>query len=514
MPFLRRGFLPLLALVLSACGQEIVYRDREPFNPPPDAQSGFLGYFDVATKKTTCGNCHVGHQRDWAGSAHRNAFATLEASPGKQAFCYNCHTVSQNGNVRTGASGWAAVQNAAYQDVQCESCHGPGLQHVEEPDRQSTWPIARAHVTDTTASCASCHAGLHHPFVEDWRRSGHANVVTSAASNVASGCNACHDGKAFIAASGDRTNYAEKNDGQPFPVTCSVCHDPHGSENSKSLRYAIDDPSPENNLCMRCHIRRVEPAPGSSQGARPHAPQGAVLLGVAGYRPDGFVYDTAAVLTTHASQRNPRLCAGCHVQNYTVNDASTGQFVVQATGHDFRPTPCVDGNRRPLADTTCAYTATVRSFRSCQSAQCHASEALAAQLFTGTRAEIENLARTLWIDTDLDGTIDAAPVDQGYLPLLKQSTPSLFAVDATITAAEGAEFNVRLAAERRAGNSDNSKGVHNPFLMRALLSASIADLRARYPSLPAPSVETEQLVQQSIRKVNGRFGGTQTISSR
>ena len=39
---------------------------REPFNPPPDTQNNFLGYFTTSDQQTTCGNCHVMHQADWA----------------------------------------------------------------------------------------------------------------------------------------------------------------------------------------------------------------------------------------------------------------------------------------------------------------------------------------------------------------------------------------------------------------------------------------------------------------
>ena len=63
-------------LFLSGCSSDkIVYRDRAPFNPPPDSVNGFLGLFTIATNQTTCGNCHVGHQRDWSTSAHSGAYA-------------------------------------------------------------------------------------------------------------------------------------------------------------------------------------------------------------------------------------------------------------------------------------------------------------------------------------------------------------------------------------------------------------------------------------------------------
>ena len=128
------AFTVVLALLLSACTDEkIVY--REPFNPPPDASSGFVGYFTSSDKSTTCGNCHVDHQNKWVTTAHADAYAGLVNSSGAQDFCYSCHTVSENGNQVSTAAGWNVVQDTAYHDVQCESCHGPGVEHIESAGR-------------------------------------------------------------------------------------------------------------------------------------------------------------------------------------------------------------------------------------------------------------------------------------------------------------------------------------------------------------------------------------------
>ena len=168
----------VLSLLLVGCTDErIVY--REPFNPPPDANSGFVGYFTTSDKSTTCGNCHVDHQNKWVGTAHADAYAGLVNSGQAQDFCYGCHTVNEKGNQLTAAAGWNVVQDTAYHDVQCESCHGPGAEHIETPDA-SAHPLARIRVltadlatgnidTDTATaagSCAECHSGTHHPFVE------------------------------------------------------------------------------------------------------------------------------------------------------------------------------------------------------------------------------------------------------------------------------------------------------------------------------------------------------------
>ena len=477
-------------VVLAGCTSEkIVYRDRAPFNPPPDSVSGFLGYFDVSTKQTTCGNCHVEHQQKWIGTKHAQAWADLTNSGHAAASCSNCHSVGPNGNPTTGNVGYAAVQDSAYHDVQCESCHGPGLQHVQAPDQPGNVPLAHVTLTDSTASCASCHSGAHNSFAEDWATSGHSQVVSATVGNAA--CASCHDGKGTLVAWGVNTHYVEKDSAGSLPVVCSVCHDPHGSPNDAQLRFSITSPDPEQNLCMKCHLRRSEPATGS-HGLTPHAPQGAVLLGFAGYRPAGFAYDTSRVFTSHASERNPRLCAGCHVNSYSAQDPLTNTTVM-STGHNFLPIPCLDANNRPSADTGCAYTTTARTWQACTNSGCHADANAAQSAFTNEVSRLNTLADQIWVDANGNGSVDAS--DGGYLATIMTNTPDAFATDTVLSAAEGAYFNENLVGPGRYANGDGSMGVHNPFLAEALLRANIAELQATYPYLSAPAPAVEQILK-------------------
>src|SRR5678816_2803210 len=121
------GLSSLLLFSLGACVDEkIVYRDGPNFTTPPAAAANFVGYQDEATKKTVCGACHAGQQAKWELTRHADAWATLQANPGKQALCEGCHTVSENGNVANESVGYTAAPDARYHDVQCESCHGAG----------------------------------------------------------------------------------------------------------------------------------------------------------------------------------------------------------------------------------------------------------------------------------------------------------------------------------------------------------------------------------------------------
>ena len=143
--------------VLAGCTTDkVVFRDRPPFNPPADTANGFLGYFTASTKQTTCGNCHVGHQKQWSGAKHSSAFADLVNSGGAQSYCYTCHTVSDKGNAVVSPAGYDKAPDLAYHDVQCENCHGPGLAHVSAPDTPGNVPLAHIAILgpDSAASCA------------------------------------------------------------------------------------------------------------------------------------------------------------------------------------------------------------------------------------------------------------------------------------------------------------------------------------------------------------------------
>ena len=253
----------IAAVSLDGCANDkIVFQNRGPFNPPPAAALGFLGYYDATTKQTTCGNCHVDFQGSWKETKHAGAYAALNASPGKAPACYGCHTVTGKGNAASGTvAGHDAVQDPVYYDVQCESCHGPGLEHVEGVGQGNLIrPLAKLSMTGT-GNCGDCHTGTHTPFLEEWKASRHATISASRASNAT--CAGCHEGRAALLRWGVDVNFVEKanaTDYQPV-ASCGVCHDPHGSGNPSQLRFPVTSQDPDQNLCMQCHNRRSEAHP-------------------------------------------------------------------------------------------------------------------------------------------------------------------------------------------------------------------------------------------------------------
>jgi predicted CXXCH cytochrome family protein len=488
----------LIAIVGACTDSEIVYQERPPFNEPADASSGFLGYYTSSANQTTCGNCHADFQATWKETGHAQAYNAVKNTSGAQASCYGCHTVNARGNDATGTVGYDKVQDSTYYDVQCESCHGPGQAHVEGVNQGNITnrPLAHLAVGASDASgCGSCHTGEHSPFAEQWAESRHAMIRQAEVTNPS--CVGCHEGRGAIKKWGVTSNYAERDVPTAYqPTTCAVCHNPHGSANKANLRFSVSDIDPSANLCMKCHLNRAAPVGGSSRGNQPHGAQGGVLLGFAGWRPPNFVYDTARIYGSHATSANPDLCAGCHVQPFTVT-ASNGGFVYQSVGHLFKPAPCLDAQGIPTGDDSCAFTPAARNWSSCTKSGCHANATAAASAFNATRSEIELLSDLLWDDTDGDKTIDAFPIDQGYLPRVKASAPAdLNPSDQTVTAADGSEFNTRMCGENRADHPDGSKGTHNKFLCVALLSQSASYLKSIYAFLPSPPAEIQAIMAQ------------------
>jgi hypothetical protein len=473
----------------------------------------------------------VGQQQDWVQTLHAAAWDTLQANAGAQDACETCHTVDSRGNGPSAAVGHDAVKNEGYHDVQCESCHGPGYTHVQNPSVAANRPIASAMVypnvstdgtvltaADTAAlvnsSCGACHqyAGpsRNHNYLAEWRSSRHGQLREAQAAEA--DCQRCHEGKGFLAFWGVNTLYKEQGTDILLPQNCVVCHDPHGTAKGADgkplpgqLRFPIDNPN--NNLCTKCHGREDRAFPTASNARGPHGVQGPVLFGSAGYFPPGTIYDSTAILTTHGSSANPRLCAGCHVNAQVGVDAEGN--ALSFTGHTFHPLPCLSQKSPPLVDTTytndCPYDVPSRSFASCTALGCHGTEEVALSRLTGILNEKEAYLNVIWVDLNGNQKVDAYPADTGYLAKVMLNAPhdldfTNAPYNTVLTPAKGALFNAQMTGEELASHPDGSKGVHNPFLYRALLQSSIADLEANYGSfLPAPPAHIQAKIQAAIR---------------
>lgn len=477
----RQATIAALGLVaawsLGACTDEkIIYRDRPLFEDPPEAAASFIGYSDTIEGLTVCGNCHVGVQADWEGSAHASAWAGLQSSGHASASCEKCHTVNSLGNLVEGETGgYITAPETRYHDVQCESCHGPGLTHVENPDASQPIPSIAAGV-DLQNGCGECHQDTHHPFVEEWEQSKHSEITEHAQGNAA--CAGCHTGQGALEAWGVDPTYIEAG-AIDKPITCAVCHDPHGSDNQAQLRFTINTPDVSQHLCARCHNRRTSPDPTSSHGLEPHAPETALLEGEIGWTPPGSIVDQRRIIGTHGSEANEGLCATCHVASFNVTDAETGDFVLSATGHVFNAIPCLDAQGRPTTED-CALDEGARSFQGCTTSGCH-GPGVASTLLAAAADQIRDYVEELHsLLVQVDGNLT------GPGGAIDPSNPEF-------TVAEGAYFNMAVAefgGEDRVDPLMTYAGAaaHNPFLVRALLLSSIEAVEDEYGVTASPSL--------------------------
>ena len=487
-----------VAATLLGC-TETVYKDFPGFQPPPTAAGSYMGYTSTSGQLPVCGNCHASHQALWATAKHSTAWADLQASGHAGPTCDACHSVNSLGNDTAGTpkSGYVGDPTERYQDVQCEACHGPGQNHVDNPEVTANVPVPSIYVAvGLNSSCSGCHTGSHNPFVDDWAKSPHGTMPhgSSPLGNTTSNCKNCHSGQlALLNNFMVNSTYKEKNNtplttygpNNALKIVCAVCHDPHGSPNKGQLRLSVDTIDVGANLCARCHNRRAVPDVTSSSG--PHSPEGALVIGEngeVGWRPPLMLAAAGGTERVYGSHGDPTvntgLCATCHVFKSQALDTLTGQ-TVYSTGHLFLAIPCLGTNGLPDSVSTCGMNATARSFTSCAGGGCHGTGAVASTLLNTEVVTIQLLLgqlRTLLNDT-------------------MKVKCSQYAVTSTLTTARGARFNYLLASEAApSGTTDAVCGstrnipppiakpgaaAHNVPLIEQLLQYSILQVQKDYP---------------------------------
>ena len=237
--------------------------------------------------------------------------------------CDGCHSVNYNVQTKT-VTEW---------NVGCEKCHGPGSEHVKQPVRATVINPARLTSMKATDTCIQCHSQgkpLVNPVAGqyyDWPTGFHAGMDLQ----KVWGLEEHKLGVTNFTHFGDGTSHKNRMQGNDFVqslmytrgVTCSSCHDPHGTTNNADLR------KPAQQMCLTCHSANGANGPravsveahthhkadsAGSECIACHMPKTSQTIANVNVRSHTFKFVTPK-LTEDFQIANP--CLGCHADKNT-----------------------------------------------------------------------------------------------------------------------------------------------------------------------------------------------------
>ncbi len=257
--------------------------------------------------------------------------------------CVECHAGYEEGLAGTphGKAGFTKLS-----DRGCETCHGPGSLHLEDPDVVANQPLITARsAADQSAVCQQCHDGGEQFF---WQGSTHqtrdlsctschgvhtyeSEVKQLKASAETEQCFSCH--KDIRAQTWKRSHHPVR-EGR---ITCTDCHNPHGAQSDRMVKAASI-----NDQCYSCHAEKRGPflwdhAPVRESCTNCHTPHGSNHLKLqktsvpyicqqchSNTRHPGTLYDRTRLAdgTNPANREFSRACLNCHSQIHGSNHPS------------------------------------------------------------------------------------------------------------------------------------------------------------------------------------------------
>jgi hypothetical protein len=116
-----------------------------------------------------CSGCHAKEYENWAAGPHARAVASLEAkNKAGDPSCLKCHTTGwgRDGGFSLGDR---VAEHPDLARVGCESCHGPGGDHVEESATKRGTIVSLGDKCDSCVIlkiCGSCHDDANDPSFE------------------------------------------------------------------------------------------------------------------------------------------------------------------------------------------------------------------------------------------------------------------------------------------------------------------------------------------------------------
>ena len=278
--------------------------------------------------------------------------ASAQAAPAGdyvgEATCLGCHD-SEGAALHKTPHGKAQNPRSPAGTQGCESCHGPGKAHVDDPTKPaSIRRFTSMKPREVSETCLTCHARGTHTL---WKGSMHDQRNLS--------CVTCHSVHAPKSAKAQlktetiietcvichKTEVAKLQRFGHMPLRegkmdCASCHNPHGSTNVRLLKVG----NWINETCVSCHTEKRGPflwdhAPVREGCNTCHDPHGSnqermlvAKLPVLcqrchiGTRHPSTIYD-ANQLANHSNRLIGRGCVNCHAQIHGSNSPAGNTFL-------------------------------------------------------------------------------------------------------------------------------------------------------------------------------------------